>query len=248
METPDAAATKEIKPRRREGPRTPSRGRGLLRFNALLDATESLLQSTNPDEIGLYQIAERASVPPPSAYHFFPTKEAAYDALAERFMVQLLDVHRTPIEANRLTNWTDLFLIDIDRGRDFYNRHPPALKIFYGGYGGVNAKNIDRIAADKISTSNYDRMNRIFHMPILSDTHRPFEVRLGILDAIWTLSVRRHGYITQDYQDEAMEACLAYSRVYLPARIERRDLLIQAAERGESVTLPFEPSADEPVA
>jgi len=246
MRKSSAVQAEEPKPRRRGGPRTPSQERGLLRFKALLDATEDLLQSNDPDAIGLYQIAERANVPAPSVYHFFPTKEAAYDALAERFVGQLLEVHNAPIEARRLDNWTDLFRIDIDRGRDFYNRHPPALKIFYGGYGGVNAKNIDRIAADKISTTNYERMNRIFHMPVLRDAERLFEVRLGILDAVWTISVRRHGHITQDYQEEAYEACLAYSRIYLPARIEQRDVLRQAAERGESLTLPFDTRMDAP--
>lgn len=245
MRKSNAALTEDPKPRRREGPRTPSQGRGLVRFNVLLDATEELLQSTDPDSIGLYQIAERAGVPAPSVYHFFPTKEAAYDALAERYVAQLLEAHRTPIEARRLKNWTDLFRIDIDRGRDFYNRHTPALKIFYGGYGGVNTGNIDRITAERMSSTNYDRMNRIFHMPVLRNPPRFFEVRLSILDAVWTLSVRRHGHITEAYHEEAYEACLAYSRVYLPAYIERREMLIEASDRGESVTLPFDAKPDE---
>ena len=50
------------KRKRREGPRAPSRGRGVARYGALLDATDALLQVENPDTIGLYQIAEQAGV------------------------------------------------------------------------------------------------------------------------------------------------------------------------------------------
>ena len=59
----------------------------------------------NPDEIGPYQIAERAGVPPASVYQFFPTKEAAYQALAERYLDGLLEVHAQTIEARLIQTW-----------------------------------------------------------------------------------------------------------------------------------------------
>ncbi len=242
MKTADASEVGEAKRKRAVGPRTPSRGRGVLRYAALLEATEELLEEHNPDEIGLYQIAEKAGVPAPSVYHFFPTKEAAFDAFAEQFTDRLLDAHREPIEAARLTNWTDLFRIDIDRARDRYNSSPPALKIFYGGYGGVNAHSIDEIIRDKISASAYDRLNFLFHIPKFANAEHIFEMRMGILDAIWTMSVRKHGHITETFQNEAFEACVAYSRLYFPAFVERRDLLIDAAERGLKVSVTFDSS------
>jgi AcrR family transcriptional regulator len=242
---PRATATATIEPRRkrREGPRVPSRGRGILRYTALLDATEELLHVDDPDAIGLYQIAERAGVPPASAYHFFPTKEAAFVALAERYAARLVATHRTPIEASSILNWPDLFGIDARRAMDFYNANRPALKIFYGGYGGVEGRKVDRVTMEGLAQSSYARANRIFHMPYLSDTVRPFEVRLSILDAIWTSSVQRHGMITDEYHHEAYAACIAYFSLYLPGRIERRDVLVRAAERGQSIVLPFDEAA-----
>jgi AcrR family transcriptional regulator len=240
MRSSGAKAVAEAKRKRLDGPRVPARGRGKARFATLLDATEALLDKSDPDAVGLYQIAEKAGIPPASVYHFFPTKEAAYEALAERLVRQVLNLHKAPIAARRLQNWQDLFRIDIDRARDFYNSHPPAAKIFYGGYVGVDAKKIDKIAADQISSTNYDRLNRVFHMPFLKDPRRFFEVRLGILDAIWTISVRRHGHITDDLHEEAFRACIAYSGLYLPTTIERREYLVTAAERDQSIVLPFE--------
>ena len=62
--------------------RLPTRRAGHVRFKKLLEATDSLVAEMSIQDIGLYQIAERAQVPTASVYHFFPTKEAALLALA----------------------------------------------------------------------------------------------------------------------------------------------------------------------
>lgn len=226
--------------KRKSGPRAPSRERGIARYQTLLEATEDLLSNHNPDDVGLYQIAERAGVPPPSVYHFFPTKEAAFGAVAERFTERLIEVHRQPIPANQLQTWADLLRIDVDRARDCYNASVPALKIFYGGYGGVNTKNIDELVARKISTRTYDRLDFLFHMPALDRAAEIFELRLAILDAVWSVSVRRHGTITDQYHRDAYEACVAFSRLYLPTYLERRAEIIEADRRGLAVRLPHD--------
>ncbi|OYW87702.1 MAG: hypothetical protein B7Z22_03915 [Hyphomonas sp. 32-62-5] len=56
-----------------------------------------LLADHSPDEIGLYQIADQANVPPGSVYHFFPTKEAAFLALANRYLSGFEALTRKPI-------------------------------------------------------------------------------------------------------------------------------------------------------
>lgn len=238
------AAENTPKRKRREGPRAPSRGRGVLRHAALLDATEALLQTESPDDVGLYQIADYAGVPPASVYHFFPTKEAAYTALMQRYCVSLLEIHHVPIEASQVKSWQDLFRIDVRRAMDFYNSNVPARKIMYGGYPGVEARNIDKLLSLKLANAHYERLNRIFHMPFMKDPEKKFEIRISILDAIWTIAVRRSGYITDEYFEEAYNACVAYTRLFLPEQIERRDILVEASERGGYLTLPFDQDGD----
>ena len=220
-------------------PRKPSRGRGVVRFEALLQATERLLQTHNPDEVGLYQIAEQAGVPPASVYHFFPTKEAAYLALFERFLEGLIEVQRQPLEARQIKSWQDLFRHDALRGMVFYNAHPAALKINYGGYGGVETRSIDILIGEKMAAKGYDRLDAIFHMPVMHDPHSRFRIRISILDAIWSLSVRKHGRITEEFFEHSMEACIAYTQTFLPTRLEPRALLIDAAKRGDMIALPY---------
>ena len=62
--------------------RRPSQKRGQARVDALLEAADQLLLERDASEIGLYDVAHLAGVPPTSAYHFFPTKESVLLALA----------------------------------------------------------------------------------------------------------------------------------------------------------------------
>ena len=54
----------------------PSQRRTKIRFELLLDAADKLLADRETTEVGLYDIAAVAAVPPASVYHLFPTKEA----------------------------------------------------------------------------------------------------------------------------------------------------------------------------
>ncbi len=240
MASTKATEKTAVSRKRSVGPRAPSRGRGVRRFAALLDATAELLKDQAPDAIGLYQIAERAGIPPASVYHFLPTKEAAYVALASRCNEELLRVHRTPIEARLIESWQDLYRIDVRRAMEFYNDNPPYLKIIYGGYGGVDAHNVDKVLALSFSTSSYDRLNRIFHMPVIREPEKKFEIRLAILDSVWQISVRRHGTITEEYFEESVKAAIAYARLYIPDHLEPRELLVDAARRGGTIELPYD--------
>ena len=77
------------------------------RFQKLLDAADSLLAEQHVEQIGLYQIAEQAAVPTASVYHFFPNKEAALLALAERHHEALQCIARAPLLPPPET-WQDL--------------------------------------------------------------------------------------------------------------------------------------------
>lgn len=233
MPSANQAAVETEKRVRRETPRPPVRGRGVARYAALLDAAHELLQHEDPSKVGLYQIAEQAGVPGPSAYHFFPTKEAAYVALAERYVQEVLEIHAVPIEARLINGWQDLYVLDNRRAMDYFNNNPAASKIMYGNYGGAQAREIDRIFNRKLARGNYSRLNKIFHMPYMSDPERVFEINLAILDGIWEVSVRREGRITNDYMDETDRACFAYLRLFLPDRIDLREELKAAQARGE---------------
>jgi len=225
------------------GPRRPSRTRGIARFNTLLDATERLLRDRSPTDVGLYQIAREARVPPASVYHFFPAKEAAFLALAQRYFDYFLAIREEPVDARALTSWQALLKHDQRRGMEFYNAHPPAMKILYGGYGTLEIRQADFQTTDRLAEGLYQRMNGAFHMPAIRNAGNIARIMLAIMDAIWALSFLREGRITEAYFEQGFEATIAYARLYLPERVELRDAVRKAAAAGTAIVVPEIPVA-----
>ena len=232
-------------PRRRVSPRAPSRGRGVIRYAALVDSVDALLTQSSPDDVGLYQIAEHAGVPPASVYHFFPTKEAAFLALAQRYLEGFSELTRRPVDPSALESWQTLMAWDEKLAMDYYNRHPPALKLFLGGYGGIETRQADIAYNAKVAASTYRRLDSAFHMPFVRDADKKFHVVLEILDAVWAISYLQHGCITEEYRREALDATGAYCRLFLPERVELREEHRAAIARGEPVILaPVSPPGE----
>ena len=224
-------------PDSRRRARQPSRERGQLRFQALLDATEALLSEHNPDDIGLYQIARRARIAPASVYHFFPTKNAALLAVAERYHADMRLMVSAPVPANRLLSWQDLLIIRQDRAVSYYNSHLPAAKIFLGIHPSWEIHQADLRYNQTASETLFSFYDRLFLMPYVQDPQEKFALTYAIADAIRSVSFERYGTITPKYAQEAIGACIAYCRTFLPDRIEPRPAVLEAAARGESMVL-----------
>lgn len=237
--SPKTTPKDDPKPRAR--PRVPSRGRGIIRHEALLDATEELLRDRQTDDIGLYQIAEQANIPPASVYHFFPTKEAAFLALARRFIQGFSDIYKQPVDYAALTGWQELAKWHLQLAVDYYHQHPPSMKLFLGRYGGYETQRANAALNGDIARTSYHRLNTVFHMPTLRDEERIFRVNIEIIDAILAISYVTHGVITEAYQDEAHRASVAYCRQYLPEMIDLRVEYQEAMARGDPIVIAYDP-------
>lgn len=234
-ESVSAAAGKQ--PDSRQRARQPSRERGQLRFQALLNATEALLTEHNPDDIGLYQIARRARIAPASVYHFFPTKNAALLALAEKYHVDIRAMVNAPVPAARLMSWQDLLIVRHERAVSYYNSHIPAAKIFLGIHPSWEIHQADTRYNQTASETLFGYYDRLFLMPYVQDPQEKFELIYAIADAIRSVSFERYGTITPKYAQESTAACIAYCRTFLPDRIDPRPAVLEAAARGDSVAL-----------
>lgn len=234
METTQAPSPAETPSGKKVRPRAPSRSTSLTRYTALLDATEALLQDENPAAVGLYQIAERAGVPPASVYHFFPTKEAAFLALAQRHLKGFEQLTRRPIPVKSLSSWQALTAWDLRNGVDYYNANSPASKLFLGGFGGLETRQADREYVEAVARAAYQRLDRIFHMPFLRDPQKKFHTNIQIVDAVLAISFVQNGAITEDYYEEALTVSVAYCRTFLPEHLELRPQIREAIDLGEA--------------
>lgn len=234
----DRARNEAKRPSRQ--PRVPVRGRGVARYGALLDAAETLLLEQSPDDVGLYDIAEAAGIPPASVYHFFPTKEAAFVGLVQRYTDGFKTISREPFPAKRLRSWQDLMRIEQEYARAYYGAHPVALKLFFGGLGGLEGRRLDHQFNSAMAQGMYGRYDTVFHMPHVAEPARRFNVGLSIMDAIWSLSFHETGSITHWYGEEALAACFAYCRLFLPEQVEVRAHVRDLAAQDQKITLPLD--------
>lgn len=103
-----------LKPRK-----MPTQARSQKRFDALLDATLSLLAKNGMEGLTTYAIADEAGVPVASLYQYFPNKESVLYMVHQRFLKGIkerFDYYEN-IDEHQL-DWRALFRLLID---EYYN-------------------------------------------------------------------------------------------------------------------------------
>jgi AcrR family transcriptional regulator len=195
--------------------RRPQRARGHERFARLLDSTEALLAERPDDDVTLAMIAEKAGVPLPSVYHFFPNRNAIYVELAKRFHEDLAALSHMPIEPVP-ERWQDLVLVRQTRAHDYLNDHPAALRLFMGAGVSVEVRTLDLRGNSSIAALRTAEFRRRFDCRSLGGLEDWLANSIGVMDGIWAISYARHGRITDHYLQEGWRASVAYLRTYLP--------------------------------
>ncbi|QRF63309.1 TetR/AcrR family transcriptional regulator [Variovorax paradoxus] len=207
--------------RPRSGPRNPVRKHAQERFDALLDATEQLLAHNQNEEISLAQIADIAGVPLASVYHFFPNRNAAFVALAQRFHAELWRLAAQPHDPMPET-WQEMVERNQRRSSSYLNAHPAALRLFMGAGVSVQVRNLDMHGNTVLTRMRVDQFVRYFETPRIPDFEKRLAVALAISDGVWALSYSAHGRITDEYITESVRAAVVYLRCFMPEVLEPR--------------------------
>jgi AcrR family transcriptional regulator len=229
--TDDLTSRLEIQPAR------PMRRRGIERHNRLLDATERLLAESSDEDVSLAQIAEAAEVPLASVYHFFPNRNAAFVALAQRFNEEIYRLSIQPLTGPEPQSWQDMLDMKHARAAAFQNSRPAALRLFLGAGVSVAVRNTDLSGNTRIARSRERMFDAYFHMPYVPDFAERLEVSGAAMDGIWALSYGRHGLITDEFRNEATAVAVTYLRRYLPQFLQRKPLTQKALDR---IFIPLE--------
>jgi AcrR family transcriptional regulator len=87
--------------------REPTQTRSRLRFEAILNATDELLQYSNIENISLYDIAARSRMPAASVHYLFPTVDAVYVKLVERYIEQFAAASAQSRSERRAQTWQE---------------------------------------------------------------------------------------------------------------------------------------------
>lgn len=202
--------------------RRPAQQRSRVRFEAILDGAERLLDRLPPAAISIHAIAAEVGIAPPSIYHFFPEARLVFSALAERYLKQFEQRVLTSAP-EQFKSWQELQTHQYRSAQSWFNSHPAARQVLLGGPAwspDIRSRDIDSnyVTADR----GIELMALHFVLPEIPGLRDRLVEVIVINDAIWSLSIHRHGLITDEMEEQARRARIAYSRTFLPEYLPLR--------------------------
>lgn len=197
-------------------------GPGRARRQKLLEAARELLAERQPNEISYADVCERAQIPRPSAYHFFPSIQAIFVGLRLLQAGELVEAI-TNIDAEEFETWPQYFRQIVDKGAMALSADPAGTKLIYGildGYSEVRQLGQDVDA--RLAEAAMQVFAARFQIPEWEERDRTFAIAFTIVDSVFKLSFRREGEISAVMIEEAKRAAISYLRNYLPEFLPRR--------------------------
>lgn len=206
-------------------PRTPQRRNGRKKFEQLLDNLELLLESRETNEITLADLSQAAQVPTASVYHFFPNRDAAFAALAQRQFAIPLSAEVLFPPGESYDSWQQLIGKLLDRLQTEFESSIPRLKIKFGPTPCWATREVLIENNRQVAALLHSGFAERFTLPAAQDWRENFVMAVTIADAFWSLSFSRSGRITTQSADEARRAVIAYLSTYLGDSLESRQPL-----------------------
>ncbi|MGP4713174.1 MULTISPECIES: TetR/AcrR family transcriptional regulator [unclassified Psychrobacter] len=192
---------------------------GRVRRQKLLAGAKKLSETQAINDITLAAVCEEAGIPRASAYHFFPNIEAIFLALRFLNAIELLEILQT-VETGGYDRWQGYLTALIDRCVQIFHEDQTKAKLIYDTNtpdfeGDSFGEDIDHQIVNLV----YKRLSERYEMPSFDDIQDTMLIAYSIINAIFTLSYRRHQAITDEYIQEANTAFIAYLRCYLPEKL-----------------------------
>jgi AcrR family transcriptional regulator len=200
--------------------RYPTQERGRTKFEAILDATETLLVDHEPSDLSAYDIANAMGTSAPTIYHFFPSVGLVFVALAERYMDRFISVKWSP-EAP-IDTWQQLEELYMARLFRIFDEHPAIPKVLLGAGYSVEVRRKDIEIIGIIAAQLIALLDRHFVLPAIPNLEDRMAETIAIADAILMLSIHKHNYLTEEAKAMASRARIAYLRTVLPEYLSKR--------------------------
>lgn len=196
--------------------------RGDRRRERLLEAAGELICTRPLPAVTYAAICARASVPPSSAYHFYPDLDALFRALLvsgrEGFDAALM----RPLRASQERSWQAVVEALVGRAAHYNRTHPIAARLAIGGHTPPQLKRLDRDADRVRAGLALAALERLFVVPRMRHKRQVAFVATEIVDAVFTISMIESGRLTRAYVTLAKRAVVGFLGQYFDARLPRR--------------------------
>lgn len=217
--TRDAAAKAD-----RNQPRQPRQKRGVERFEAILDAAHELLAESTMADVSLYDIARIVGCAPATVYHLFPSTNAVFFALAERYAKVWFEIMGRDDGPERIESWHDVVRCKYTAALAFYNANPQAMQVYLGLGTTREIRARDQELNRQLGAAITTAIRRYFRLPQADYLDDKFAHAIDISDAFWSLSYSRHGSITPELADESYIAAFSYLENFIPSHLPRSEV------------------------
>ncbi|MCB1137205.1 MAG: TetR family transcriptional regulator [Leptospiraceae bacterium] len=229
----DASLTPELAPRKFKF--TSRQGRD--RRTRLLAAARELLREKSPDSISLADVCQKAEIPRPSAYHFFPNIQALFQGLrllhAESLIQRALELEKRSFPA-----WPDYLEALVESAREVTLSDQAYPALIYGyGLDFAETRQIGKDLDSRLARLALAGMQARFQLPDIAGLEGICGIALSIIDSIFRHSYRRQGQISDEMVLEAKRAAVAYLKLYIPELCPAR----RKEERAEGNEIGREP-------
>lgn len=213
--------------------RRPRQKRGVKKFDSILDAAHELILSKGVHNFSLYDVAEHAEVAVGSAYHFFPSIEAVFAALVERYDRNFWKIVSDYVPPAEVENWGDIIWHHIEKSRRYINEHQQVLIMLLGPGQTWQTRQVDTVGDTAIARAMRNNIERHYQLPGEPDSAELLHLAIRILESFWQLSYQRHGQVTEEIQMETYRAMCTYLELYWPKYLPRRRAVDDAVQPAE---------------
>jgi AcrR family transcriptional regulator len=209
----DASLLPELAPR----PFKFTSKQGRTRRATLLASALELLREKAPEEITLAMVCERAEIPRPSAYHFFPNIEAIFLGIRMLHGEMLIE-QATDLESERFKNWQAYIERFIDVAVDVTKSETAFPRLVYG-YGAMlsGARELGQDIDTRMARVSLDGLHQHFGIEPFDREEEIASIGLAIGDSVLRFSYRKHADLIEPLVQEAKRAVVAYLGTYLKA-------------------------------
>ena len=228
----DASLAPELAPRKFKFTSKPGRDRR----TRILAAARELLQQKSPDEVSFADVCQKADIPRPSAYHFFPNIQAIFQGLRLLHAETLIQT-AISIEEETFRTWEEYLRRLIDVGVEVTVSDAAFPQLIYGyGPDFAETREIRKNLDNRLARLALLGMEQRFVLPEWDKREEVFAVTFAIVDSILRLSFRTRGELAADLIEESKRAATAYLQSYIPAFCPAREFVPGQSRTQESIT------------
>ncbi len=195
---------------------------GRIRRKKLLMGAKKLSETRAISDITLADICVEADIPRASAYHFFPNIEAVFLALRFLNAIELLETLNT-VNIADYDRWQGYLTGIIECTAEAFEEDPSKAKLMYAtNTPDFEGEDYGQKVDAQVAKIVYDNLSSQYEIIDYGSIENVFLIAYSVVHSIFTLSYRRHGHITEYFRQEAITACIAYLRSYLPEKLVRK--------------------------